>query len=135
LVAASGSGHTKIVQMLVTAGARVNGESGLALRCASARGHEEVVRVLIKAGARVDLKGDCEETALQAASRLGYTKIVQILITAGTRAQVNMKYEYALWHASFGGHAGVVHALIKAGAPAVTEAERIILDSSLSATG
>jgi ankyrin repeat protein len=101
-------GYTKIVQMLITAGAEVHE----ALRCALASGQERAIRVLIEAGVDVNLiVKSTGETALQITSRSGYSKIVQMLIAAG--AGVDDK---ALHYALAGGHEETVLVLIEAGA-------------------
>jgi ankyrin repeat protein len=114
LVAASYYGRTRIVQMLVAAGARVNSNNGRALRYASAHGHEEVVHALIEAGASLELMGNSGKTALVAASCHGRTRIVQMLVAAG--AQVNSGNGRALQDASACGYEEVVRVLIEAGA-------------------
>ena len=96
LQAASGSGHKKIVQMLLDRGADVNSQGGHydnALLVASTRGHEKIVQILLDRGADVNAQsGNHHNNALQAASYNGHEKIVQILLDRG--ADVNAQSGY-----------------------------------------
>jgi ankyrin repeat protein len=107
-------GYTKIVKMLLDAGADVDATNGRALHEASYWGHEEVVRFLIEAGAPVNIPYN-GETSLGVASRRGCTEIVKALLDAG--AGVDMMNGRALHEASYWGHEEVVRFLIEAGAP------------------
>ena len=58
LYIASSRGRTKIVQLLLAAGANANtkgGEYGSALRAASMEGHNEIVQLLLDHGADIDV--------------------------------------------------------------------------------
>jgi ankyrin repeat protein len=99
------SGHTKVVKMLLDAGAY----DDYTLHEASSKGYEDFVRILIRAGANVNTESR-GETALKAASRSGHAKIVKILLDAGAYD------DYALNEASGKGQEDVVRILIGAGA-------------------
>jgi ankyrin repeat protein len=110
---ASRLGDTKIVKLLLDAGADVDAAGGWALCTASGRGHKEVVHYLLEAGAPVNMKRN-GQMALQAASRWGHTKIVRMLIHAG--ADVDAGCGWALHVASSKGCEEIVRVLIEAGA-------------------
>tara|TARA_B100001758_G_scaffold140517_1_gene121071 strand:- start:176 stop:853 length:678 start_codon:yes stop_codon:yes gene_type:complete len=83
----SKEGHTKIVQILIEAGAGLDimdYKGRTALIWASSEGYTDIVEILIKAGADLDIKyGDGGETALMWAICKEYTDIAKLLINAG----------------------------------------------------
>ncbi|MEM4367103.1 MAG: ankyrin repeat domain-containing protein [Candidatus Anstonellales archaeon] len=87
LMIASWSGHEKIVEMLIKAGADVNATSYLgftALMYAAENGHEKIVEMLIKAGANLDLQdNDGRWTPLMWAVARKHKEVVKTLIKAG----------------------------------------------------
>jgi uncharacterized protein len=104
-------GHMGISDILLAAGAHVDGRD---LWYASCAGHEGILHTLINVEAGVDVNMKrYGETALEIASRRGHTKTVRMLLDAG--ADVN-EGSWALYFASCGGHEEVVHALIEGGA-------------------
>ena len=121
LIGASLGGDTKIVKMLLDAGANVNAPGGYfgdtALLNVSRIGHTEIVRMLIQRGADMNAQNREGYTALMYASDRGHTEIVRMLIQRG--ADVNAKTIYdrtALMEASYRGLTEIVRMLIYAGA-------------------
>lgn len=83
LVEAARQGHVDIVQVLIAAGANVNGGFyKVPLYAAAREGHLEVVRVLLDAGANIE-GYEWYWTALIIASFKGHLSIVQLLIERG----------------------------------------------------
>jgi ankyrin repeat protein len=120
LQAASGEGHTAIVELLLAAEADVNGRggtaySGGALHEASRKGHKAIVELLLAAGADVDARG-WGATALQIASLYGHEGIVKLLIAAGADVDEQEYEDTALQGASQNGYEAIVKLLVAAGA-------------------
>jgi hypothetical protein len=118
LHAASSRGHHRVLQILLDAGADVNGEglNGTALQAASLHGHERVVQILLDAGADINAQGGLYGTALQEASLQGHERVVQILLDAGADVNAQGGIGTALQAASGQGHQKVVQILLDAGA-------------------
>lgn len=78
-------GYTKIVQVLLNAGANPNfGVSSLPLDISASKGYTKITEKLIKADAQVSIENF---DALKMAARQGYLKIIKLLVEAG--ANVN----------------------------------------------
>jgi ankyrin repeat protein/catabolite regulation protein CreA len=113
-------GDSRVMQMLINAGADVNAQGGLfgnVLQAASFEGCEEMMKVLINAGADVNAQGGAWGNALQAASYDGQEHLVSMLLDRG--ADVNAeggRFGSALQAAATGGHEKAVEILIKRGA-------------------
>lgn len=83
LQAASGSGHEKIVRILLDRDADPNlvgGLYGSALQAASTMGHVGVGQILLEHGARMDAVGGYFGDALQAAAARGHEDMVRFLL-------------------------------------------------------
>lgn len=84
LAAASGSGHTKVVEALLKRGAAVDNLSAefgeRPLYVAARKGNVETVKVLLDAGAYVNAG---EGAALHAAVKGGYRDVVEVLVANG----------------------------------------------------
>ncbi|KAK5539671.1 hypothetical protein LTR25_003376 [Vermiconidia calcicola] len=123
LIWASDSGHEKVVQILLNAGAEVNAQAqgvqddnSNALSAASSRGNEKIVQILLDRGADINALGDYG-TALSAVSARGNEKMIQILVDRG--ADVNAQGGVdgnALYVASERGHEKIVQILLDRGA-------------------
>ncbi|KAI6778332.1 uncharacterized protein J7T54_003339 [Emericellopsis cladophorae] len=125
LCAAAARGSTKIVRILLAAGADVHlqaqvGDYGTALCAAAAGGSTETVQILLAAGADVHLQAHfgCYGTALCAAAAEGEIETVQILLAAG--ADVNFQaqvghYGTALCAAQKNGYRDIEQLLLEAG--------------------
>jgi len=86
LMFASERGHTRIVKLLIEAGADVNIQDHInhtALMVASCNGHAKIIKILIEARADVNLYNVNGYTALTYATANGYTKIIKLLIENG----------------------------------------------------
>ncbi|KAF5722066.1 ankyrin repeat [Fusarium mundagurra] len=132
LQAASYTGHTKIVQLLVKANAEINpisvkvsehgkrpdvGRYGSPLQAASRKGHLEVVKILLTMGANVNFLGGEWGTALQASSSRNIPSLVHALLEAGARInQRGGKYGTAVQAAASHGNLDVLVILLKNGA-------------------
>ncbi len=119
LAIAAAEGHVAIVEMLLSAGATIEGATKLSpLRLAADRGRGEVVRLLLRRGAAADAADEGGWTALIWASAGGHLDIVEALLASG--ADVNHilsdKKAGALHLAAQNGHANVVRALLGRGA-------------------
>jgi formylglycine-generating enzyme required for sulfatase activity len=119
LTIAAADGHVAIVDMLLDAGAKIEGATSLSpLRLAADKGQSEVVRLLLRRGAKVDVADSDGWTALMWASRGGHLAIVEALLASG--ADINRtiidKGANALHLAAQNGHLPVVRALIARGA-------------------
>ncbi|EJT73975.1 hypothetical protein GGTG_07825 [Gaeumannomyces tritici R3-111a-1] len=119
LCVASSNGHIGLVQLLLNAGADVDGggDDTEPLMAASERGHGAIVKVLLDNGAKINAWDQLHNTALTMASEKGHLGIVQQLLDAG--AEVNPQVEgirTALIMASRWGHLDVTQKLLDAGA-------------------
>ena len=109
LLAAVSAGHTQAVELLIAAGANVDGGDGAALRTAAENGHPEVVRLLLDASADPD-----EFEVLLVACGCGRLSVVQLLLERGV--DLHAAHDAALREACACGHADVAHFLIDHGA-------------------
>ncbi|KAF7344727.1 hypothetical protein MVEN_01633400 [Mycena venus] len=117
LQAASSSGHTAIVRLLVEKGADINPDGIPVLQTASSSGQLDVVRILLDSGADVNAESGEFHTAIHAASYKGHEEIVHFLLDTG--ADINRlggRYGSALQAASYGGHTTIVSLLVEKGA-------------------
>lgn len=76
---AAGSGHTALVQLLITAGANVNAcplGSTTALNNAATEGHLDVVKLLVENHASVNCQTGAGVTALHAAASSGHPEVI-----------------------------------------------------------
>jgi len=79
-------GSAKVVEALLVAGARVEGEPGGAALIAAARGnHVEILRLLADAGANLNYKERAGDTALGAAVEAGAREAIAFLEERGAR--------------------------------------------------
>jgi ankyrin repeat protein len=86
LLAASKSGHSEVVELLIRTGADVNGGHQFsALMKASSGGHIKVVELLLKSGANVNTQTEGRYTALGLAKKYGHKDIVRLLKRAGAK--------------------------------------------------
>ena len=139
LLAAVSAGNTQAVELLIAAGANVDGGDGAALRSAAENGHPEVVRVLLNASADpdeldvmlvacgcgrlsivqvllehgVDLHA-ADDAALREACACGHAEIAQLLIEHGANFHAND--DEAIQEATANGHAHIVQLLLQHGA-------------------
>lgn len=89
LIVASMQGHEKMVDLLITRGARVDHQSSdgaTPLLCAAEHGRGNIVKKLLEAGANPKLKHRNGMTALQLADAQGRTRIVRLLRRSLPRA-------------------------------------------------
>ena len=122
LMVASGYGHTKLVELLLQNGARVNkqtkarhlGCTGFSsLHLAVAHGHFDVVSTLIAWGAKIDTKahnGTLRCTPLMLAARSGRADMCQRLLLAGARTDTR-DGRSAILMAKANGHEACVKAM------------------------
>jgi hypothetical protein len=89
LFLAAREGHTRIVEILIKAGANVNTHTRTisALMSAARNGWTDVVKILVEAGANINLHL-YSGTALLVASSRGNTKIVKILLEANANLKL-----------------------------------------------
>lgn len=85
LITAAHKGHTRVVQVLLEAGADPNldDKSNTPLAAATYHGHTEVVKILIGYGADVNWSNWAYKRPLTVAQRNNYEKIVELLLAAG----------------------------------------------------
>jgi len=92
LIAAANGGHTRIVELLITHGAKVNAcnEFGnKALSAAAAKGYTSTVELLLRSGATVDSLDGNGNTALSSACTTGHNEVAELLLQA--RADANRR--------------------------------------------
>lgn len=88
---ASFAGQTKIVDMLLNRGARINTSNmgdDTALHLAASHGHTECVRLLLKNKADVNALNEYGNTPLHYACFWGYQEIAELLLSHGAQANV-----------------------------------------------
>ena len=97
LFLAAENGHTRVIELLLDAGADIHGAEGsrrreYPLHAASAGGHLETIDLLLMAGADVDAVGSYTQqahgTALHLAIRNRNDKVVQLLLSRGAKLEV-----------------------------------------------
>jgi len=114
-------GHTKIVTLLIKAGAdlSIQGNSGYtALIWVAWRGTTKIVKALIESGADVDVQSESGYTALMCATICNHKDITTTLIKAGAKLDIqNKDNNTALILAAINGdRREIITALIEAGA-------------------
>ncbi|KAL8301475.1 hypothetical protein RB593_000335 [Gaeumannomyces tritici] len=113
-------GHIGLVQLLLNAGADVDGgddDYGSPLISAAASGHGTIIKLLLDNGANINAWDRDHNTALTTASGKGYLGIVQQLLDAGAEVNPQVRgIRTALIMASRGGHLHVTQKLLDAGA-------------------
>jgi integrin-linked kinase len=93
---AAKGGHLKIVEMLISRGARVhttNMGDDTPLHLAAAHGHKDVVQILLRHKADVNSVNEHGNSALHYACFWGFTDIAEELIDAGALVAVQNKYQ------------------------------------------
>eukprot|EP00090_Calanus_glacialis_P045074 TRINITY_DN8165_c0_g1_i1.p1 TRINITY_DN8165_c0_g1~~TRINITY_DN8165_c0_g1_i1.p1 ORF type:complete len:453 (-),score=78.33 TRINITY_DN8165_c0_g1_i1:691-2049(-) len=93
---ASKGGHLKIVEMLISRGARVhttNMGDDTPLHLAAAHGHKDVVQILLRHKADINCVNEHGNSALHYACFWGFTDIAEELIDAGAIVSVQNKYQ------------------------------------------
>ncbi|XP_032824831.2 ankyrin repeat and death domain-containing protein 1B isoform X3 [Petromyzon marinus] len=122
LLLASWFGHRKVVQMLVSAGAKVTCEnkSGLTvLHCAAQRGHAAVMQFIIEDLEDLDIDKTTKlgQTALHLTAEEGQLQAVEYLLSCGSSLAMRDKDNNSPLHLAAGrGHLAVVKKLLEAGA-------------------
>ena len=119
LIKASSNGHCGCVNLLISAGADVNGsdeENNTPLSTAAANGHIACVEILIEAGADVDGFYNNEKNPLIGAAANGHDKCLKILIESGGDKDGEENGNTPLNNAAGNGHKACLEVLIKAGA-------------------
>ena len=117
LFEAAVSGHTRIVRMLLSAGADANirvGPGYTPLYNAAFNGHSETVRLLAESNADVNTRTEHEFSPLYIASQQGHVDCVRALLDSGATPDAARPQEgaTALYIASQNGHAACVEALL-----------------------
>ncbi len=128
LIQAATAGNLDRVQSLLAANPNLDLDRGAAIGNAAAAGHTKIVELLIGAGANVNLRDKLGFTPIASAAYAGYAEIVQLLIDAGADIQApageSQSYS-ALEYAQMGlyqfdredlQHAQIVHQLQQLGA-------------------
>ena len=123
LLTAVSAGHTQAVELLIAAGANVDGGDGAALRSAAENGHPDVVRVLLNASADPD-----EMDVLLVACGCGRLSVVQVLLEHGV--DLHAGHDAALREACACGHADIAQFLIDHGADVHAHDDEAIQEAS-----
>ncbi|WP_310430270.1 ankyrin repeat domain-containing protein [Chamaesiphon sp. VAR_48_metabat_135_sub] len=87
LIQAATAGNIEQVQSLLTTKVNLDLDRGAAIGNASAAGHTKIVELLICAGANVNLRDKLGFAPISSAAYAGYGEIVQLLIAAGADIQ------------------------------------------------
>jgi ankyrin repeat protein len=116
------NGHVYLMRLLLERGAEINqanAHGSTALHFAAVRGHEEIVSILLTSGVDPTRKGSWGQSALMQASLGGHVAVIRLLLRSMGGGGLNERNEYgitALWYACVCRSAGVVRALLLAGA-------------------
>lgn len=92
---ASMKGHTKIVEMLLMRGARVNATNrgdDTPLHLAAANGHRDILHMLLRQKADINFTNEHGNTPLHYAVFWGYTDIAEDLVRNGAKVSIANKY-------------------------------------------
>jgi ankyrin repeat protein len=87
LIQAASAGNIDRVQSLLAANVNLDLDRGAAIGNAAAAGHTKIVELLIQAGANVNLRDKLGFTPIASAAYAGYSEIVNLLIVAGADIQ------------------------------------------------
>jgi ankyrin repeat protein len=87
LIQAATAGNVEQVQSLLATKVNLDLDRGAAIGNASAAGHTKIVELLIRAGANVNLRDKLGFAPISSAAYAGYGEIVQLLIAAGADIQ------------------------------------------------
>jgi ankyrin repeat protein len=87
LIQAASAGNIHRVQSLLATNLNLDLDRGAAIGNAAAAGHTKIVELLIRAGANVNLRDKLGFTPIASAAYAGYGEIVQLLIDAGADIQ------------------------------------------------
>ena len=87
LIQAAGTGNVDRVRSLLATSVNLDLDRGAAIGNAAAAGHTKIVELLIQAGANVNLRDKLGFTPIASAAYAGYGEIVQLLIDAGADTQ------------------------------------------------
>jgi ankyrin repeat protein len=128
LIQAASTGNVERVRSLLATNANKDLDRGAAIGNAAAAGHTKIVELLIRAGANVNLRDKLGFTPIASAAYAGYGEIVRLLIDAGAdiQAPAGEAQSYsALEYAQMGlyqfdrddlQHAQIIHQLQQLGA-------------------
>ncbi|KAG2484501.1 hypothetical protein HYH03_016730 [Edaphochlamys debaryana] len=115
---ASERGHTRVVRLLLEAGADVKATTkggATALSLAAAEGHADVIPLLVEAGADVNAADQKGTPLLGVAAHRGHTEVVRALLRAGAeQGAQDAEGNTALHLAAAAGREGAVEALLQA---------------------
>ena len=87
LIQAAAAGNIEQVKSLLGSKVNLDLDRGAAIGSASAAGHTKIVELLIQAGANVNLRDKLGFTPISSAAYAGYGEIVRLLIAAGADIQ------------------------------------------------